>query len=589
MNTLTYLFFFIILNFCSNKINNKILSGIVDTNFFVLDSFNLNQIKSHMYGFTVTTKGILTDNYYKKLGYYEEPEPQGVFIMIRKMNDEIRINQDFYGSFGLYIYENKKTGYFALSNSFLLLQEYLIGKEIFTLNKDFADNLVFTQLCSSSIHETLVKEIIKLPSNAMIIINIEKKKLKIYYIDYKENSIDFGTDESLKIIDKWVDKWGYIIRSLQKQTDNISLDLSGGFDTRLVLAIILNSGIDLNKILINSHNDTIHVHEEDFKIASNISSKLNFKLNKFSLDNNGTNLSMKDSLFCSAYTKLGFHKEFYLKNKFLTNPRFSLSGNGGEILRGNPEMDIKTYIDKMSRGVLNIYGDEFYNSSLRLYNRSLDLLKREKSFENDFEISATLYCRGRTRNHFGKMELEGFIANIYGLSPLIDPDIKRIKYNIEKNSHDLIAFIYIRFAHDLVNFPFQGNRYINPESIKKAEKINKKLPPYNIKKDFNKNFYIDKERKCPVSATNNKQEVNDYLKEIFKSQKFINIIHKIYNKTVLEFAENYMKNSNFYPLRHVYSLIAIAKTLEDISLNEKYFNIIECDSLLENQENLFDW
>ena len=50
-----------------------------------------------------------------------------------------------------------------------------------------------------------------------------------------------------------------------------------------------------------------------------------------------------------------------------------------------------------------------------------------------------------------------------------------------------------------------------------------------------------------------------------------------------------MKNSNFYPLRHVYSLIAIAKTLEDISLNEKYFNIIECDSLLENQENLFDW
>lgn len=149
-----------------------------------------------MYGFTVTSKGILTDNYYKKIGYYEEPEPQGVFIMIRKMNDEIRINQDFYGSFGLYLYENKKTGYFALSNSFLLLQEYLIGKEFFTFNKDFADNLVITGLCSSSIHETLVKEIIKLPSNAMIIINIEKKKLKIYFIDYKENSIDFGTDES---------------------------------------------------------------------------------------------------------------------------------------------------------------------------------------------------------------------------------------------------------------------------------------------------------------------------------------------------------------------------------------------------------
>ena len=415
MNTLTFLFFFVFFKTYSNQINHKNISGIIDTNFFVLDSFNLNQIKSHMYGFTISTKGILTDNYYKKLGYYEEPEPQGVFIMIRKMNEEIRINQDFYGSFGLYIYENEKTGYFALSNSFLLLQEYLIGKQIFTLNKDFADNLVFSALCTPSIHETLVKEIIKLPSNAMIIINIAKKKFNIYYIDYKENSIEFGTDESLKIIDKWVDKWGYIIRSIQKQTDNISSDLSGGFDTRIVLAIILNSGIDLNKILIKSSNDTIHVHAEDFKIASNISSKLNFTLNKYSLDNNGTKLSMKDSLFCSAYTKLGFHKEFYLKNKFLTNPRFCLSGSGGEIIRGYPGIEIKTYIDQMSRGGINKKGDEFYNSSMRLINRSLDLLKKEKSYENDFEISAALYSRGRTRNHYGKMDLEEFIVNVYRL------------------------------------------------------------------------------------------------------------------------------------------------------------------------------
>ena len=37
-----------------------------------------------MYGYTVSTKGILTDNYYKKQGYYEEPDPQGVYVMVRK-------------------------------------------------------------------------------------------------------------------------------------------------------------------------------------------------------------------------------------------------------------------------------------------------------------------------------------------------------------------------------------------------------------------------------------------------------------------------------------------------------------------------
>ena len=59
-----------------------------------------------MYGFSISKAGILTDNYYKKLGFYEKPEPQGVYVMIRKNGNEILINQDFYGSFGLYIYEN---------------------------------------------------------------------------------------------------------------------------------------------------------------------------------------------------------------------------------------------------------------------------------------------------------------------------------------------------------------------------------------------------------------------------------------------------------------------------------------------------
>lgn len=48
--------------------------------------------------------------------------------MIKKIGNEIKINQDFYGSFGLYIYENKDMKYFAISNSFLLLEEYLLGK-----------------------------------------------------------------------------------------------------------------------------------------------------------------------------------------------------------------------------------------------------------------------------------------------------------------------------------------------------------------------------------------------------------------------------------------------------------------------------
>ena len=175
-------------------------------------------------------------------------------------------------SYGIYIYENK--GYFAFSNSFLLLVEYLIENENMTFNEDFADNLIISDLCSPSTYESLVKEINKVPPNSFISINIKEKNYKINYIDQQRYTIPFESDEGLKIIDKWVDKWGYIFRSLKKKTDNISLDLSGGFDTRTVLSVLSNSGIDLNQILIRSISRKAHTYEEDFLIAHNISSKL---------------------------------------------------------------------------------------------------------------------------------------------------------------------------------------------------------------------------------------------------------------------------------------------------------------------------
>ena len=228
---------------------------ISEENFFILDSNNLKNVQSHMYGFSVSKNGILTDNYYKQLGEYKEPEPQGVYIMIRNLGNDIIINQDIYGSFGIYIYENNKIQYFALGNSFLLLEEYLIGKENMSFNKEFADNLILNSLCSFSIQETLIKEIKQIPSNAFIELNINKKSLKIKYLDFKENSIPLESKEGIKILDKWADKWGFILRSLKRQTDNISIDLSGGFDTRLVLSILINSEVNFNDIRINTALD----------------------------------------------------------------------------------------------------------------------------------------------------------------------------------------------------------------------------------------------------------------------------------------------------------------------------------------------
>ena len=555
--------------------NNSIL--LFRNNFFIIDSNNLENIKSMMYGFSISEKGILTNNYYKKLGHYEEPELLGAYIMIRKRGEEIRLNQDFYGSFGLYIYENKNTGFFALSNSFQLLEEYLVGKQNFTLNKEFSDNLIISNLCTPSIYETMVNEIHLIPANTFLVLNIKKKTFKIHYIDYKENTIPFESQEGLKIIDKWVDKWGYIFRSLKNQTNNIMINLSGGFDTRTVLAILLNSGIDMNEILINSDKDTLYTHEEDFKISTNISKKFGFKINNLILNENGTNLSIKDSIFLATYTKLGFHKVFLLKTKFYSKPKFIFTGFGGEAIRGHPHFPIKKYIEEISSNAKKINGhiEEFYNSSLNLCYRSIALLKKNKVYDNDYEITVDFYYKGIIKNHFGKAVLESFLANKFLLHPLIDPDLKQIKFDInEKSYHDLTAYLFVRFAHDMIYIPFQGKRELNQESIKKAEKLNKKLPPYKIKSNYNKNFYIDIQRKykaSPSKDNNVNNNGNKYLRKIFNSPKFVKIINQIYDNNVYNWAKQYSKNSKYFPLRHGYGLFAVAKTLEDLSLNKKYF------------------
>lgn len=540
-----------------------------------------------MYGFSVSKNGILTDNYFKLTDHYEITEPQGIYILVKKKKNEIIIKQDFQGNFGLYLYQNQNKDYFAFSNSFLLLEEYLIGKQNFSINRDYANNFVISYLCSESIYETMIKEIIKIPSNKILVINIKNKTFKNYTIDYKESTIPFESIEGLKIIDKWINKWGYIIRSLLKKTDNISSDLSGGFDTRTILSIFLNSGIDINKILIHSAKDKKTCHEEDFEIASLIASKFGFKLNYHRLDNSGILWSLRDKLLCSFYSKLGFHKEFYFKNKFYEKPRFHFHG-GGEI-RGYPGLPIKKYIKSLSDKGKKL-GNEFFFSSKRLYDRSVTLLKKEKDFENDYDISSYFYQKGRSAIHDGKTGLEGFLANEYLIQPLIDSDIKKIKFNKSENSaHDLIAYIYVRFAHDLIYFPFQGNRTLNIKSILKAEKLNKLNKPYKVKYDYNINFFIDSQRKLPLSESKDNKDAVLFLQELFDKPKFIEEIKKIFKIKVYIWAREYAKKHNYHPLRYLYGLFSIALTFRCLLLNKKYQYKFKKNSFLKEYKTIFNY
>ena len=184
-----------------------------------------------------------------------------------------------------------------------------------------------------------------------------------------------------------------------------------------------------------------------------------------------------------------------------------------------------------------------------------------------------LYLRGRGINHFGKDGVESFIINEYKLSPLADPEIKKLKIcNDGKSFHNFIAYIYVRFAHNLLYFPFEGKRILNHESIKKAEKLNNKNFHFKIKSDYNKNFFIDNKRKSPVYQSKGIEtpKPSAYLKELYSKNTFISRINKIYNNSVYDWAKNYSEKSNYNPLRHLNSLLSITKIFEDLAKKKKY-------------------
>ena len=69
--------------------------------FFVIDSDNLNLVNEKFYGYAIQNNGIIIGKDIKdnmKVGL------DGAYIDIKIVNEKIVINQDFMGSYGLYIY-----------------------------------------------------------------------------------------------------------------------------------------------------------------------------------------------------------------------------------------------------------------------------------------------------------------------------------------------------------------------------------------------------------------------------------------------------------------------------------------------------
>ena len=555
--------------------------------FFIIDSNNLQSVTSDLYGYAIQDNKIIQrdsiNNDFAIDGF-------GTYVWVKVDSENITIFQDNTGAFGLYVY--KFNDEFVISNSFIKLVDYLKNSKHITFNKKFADAFMFAGLVSTAYDKTLVNEIQVVPRDYKIIINKTEKNIFFKKLDLEEDTINIDSEEGLAILDGWYEKWVELIRTLKSKTNNITADLSGGFDSRVTAAIWLTSNINLDEITIRSREDIVH----DFRVASKISKKFNFKLNENTIKQNSIYFEELDTILnISFYAKLGFNKQFYFKFNRYSEPIYKIGGAGGESIRGyynyTPEEYIQYIANKTGK-----YSNELFSAAEEMIRYSCKKIDQKYNIYNEksYDLAAKSYLNDRNRNHFGRSSVEAYCSNVISLAPLQDNDlIKLITKTEECDDKDLlIALIFLRYCPELLEIEFAGDKKIDENTLYHARKINEKYPYIRkSKKLISCENTETQEKVITEGKPRNVEKPTTILENLFCSKTFEMEFKKYYSNDIYQSIMKYVLNhKGSSPLTHVYSAIAILKIIHATKYKEinKDGNTVEWIKSFFNQEKLND-
>lgn len=552
-----------------------------DTEFFVIDSDNMQSVKTRLYGFVVQDNGIIESDAIKNVTY--PLSGCGAYVYIDSGRRIIKIHQDFNGSYGLFLFQ--RNGYFAISNSFFYLLNHIKSKFKLSFDYDYAHFLYTMELCSESYSDTHISEIKMLPKNVVVKINKSRNKIGFDYIDYKTGTIDINSKTGMKILDSWYARWTRIFNQIHSRTNSLSITLSGGFDSRLTLMLALGSGVDLNDIHVFSVNDDLHTHVEDFQIASEIASYYGFELNRdvsstksgqFSLcdifnicpSDKSAPFSLRDIFNISLYNKLPFHKEMFHTFRKCAQKQYLLTGFGGELVRtywGNLNTDdrIQQYRKRTSKFGMCV-SDTVFDSVVRVARTSHQQVADIFGISDvsSAELLRHVYNETRARNHFGRITVENLFANYYDLSPFLDPMLLRLKNNSDicTDGQLLMAVMFMRYFPELMDFRVQGGRSVSPKTLSCAKQICARFPRNkNTMCQTDGAFILNPvDTAVPDNASEtdiNENKIAEYLTDIFNAPEFKNLITRHFHCAIYNHALTHSRTARYFPLREMYSVL----------------------------------
>lgn len=535
--------------------------------FFVIDSEHLADVQSRLYGFAFQA-GDSAEPW--AITGDALPDANGAWVLVRRRSDGIEIRQDFVGSFGLYLYRDD--AFFALSNSFVMLVDHVKRRRRLSLNLDVARTLIGSDV-GLDYSETRAREIVLLDRSAVVSIAMPEGRLTLGSVDYGENTVDLDSPEAMDLLDGWYGRWTRRIGNLVRRGGPLVAALSGGFDTRAVLVTLLGAGIDLDEILIHSMEGEHHTFKEDCAIASQISRHYGFSLNnRKALKDPSETYSASEILDGSYLAKMGSNKQMYFKRFRRRRPRFALSGNGGECIRGYPENDALRYLQTVvhrSRSLPPQEKSDVVESITALFHRELERvsakMERRGPPPSPRDLVTHFYRETRCRSHYGKTAAEGVSAGELFCCPLLDPELHRLATRSATCEDDrlLVAVLLTRYQSGLAAFPFEGGRSIAPATLDAAHAINARYP----RPDRSPEVSIRSPPPAPATAPPRRGRRSDrgvpqaaidaMVLEAFEAPSLRDLVEPVLGRGVFDHIAADVKTRAFFPLEGAHALLAI--------------------------------
>lgn len=239
----------------------------------------------------------------------------GVYSVVIHKFDKYYIFNDYYGLNDLF-YENDFTKDLNVSNS---LQSLVYIVNNISVNAEaLIHEIKFSPSFSS---DTYFSSISRLKGNEYIVIENDKYSINTIQMNTLKNK--FKNLKQSEIKDNIIDIIGRIIPAIKSKFTNASLCMTGGLDSRLILAAMLKNNLNPKLIYGSSSSLLTPTVKEDYNIVLKISENLNLQRNienwNHQLENVKSDLSLQSDLF----SKVGFYNKVYSGNinffKFLNN------------------------------------------------------------------------------------------------------------------------------------------------------------------------------------------------------------------------------------------------------------------------------